>query len=117
VTGAKQLELPTKPSFDWSLGPSVARLRDEYGSDYALFVFVRDSYATSGRIAVMVLTAILTRGMAQPQGGSQVAFASLVDLRTGDIVWFNQVLRRAGDLRTRETAGETVALLLKDFPK
>jgi hypothetical protein len=34
-------------------------------------------------------------------GGVQSGFASLVDLRTGDIVWFNQLGRATGDLRSR----------------
>jgi hypothetical protein len=98
----------------WSLGEEVRVLRDRTGADYALFVHVRDSYASDARKLVMVAGAALRLGF---MGGVQSGFASLVDLRTGDIVWFNQLGRAAGDLRTREPAGETVKLLLQEFPK
>ena len=110
-------KLPTKARFDWTLGPAVAALRAEYECDYALFVLVRDSYASSGRAVLIVLAVLATSGYFVPKGGQQSAFASLVDLRSGDVVWFNRIKREMGDLRTREAARETVAELLTDFPK
>lgn len=108
-------ELPSKQGkFDWSLGPSAATLARSQEADYALFVFMRDSYASAGRVAVMVVGALMGIGVA---GGAQVGFASLVDLRTGDIVWFNRVARASGDLRTAEGAAETVKVLLTDAPQ
>ncbi len=50
------------------------------------------------------------------QGGMQVGFASLVDLQTGDVVWFNRLVNQAGDLRTVEPARKAVDELLTDFP-
>jgi len=97
----------------WSLGEEVRVLRERSGADYALFVHVRDSYATDGRKLVMIAGAALKAGI---MGGVQSGFASLVDLRTGDIVWFNQLGRPTGDLRSREPARETVKLLLTEFP-
>ncbi len=49
-------------------------------------------------------------------GGQQVGFASLVDLETGDIVWFNRLVSGVGDLRTAEPARAAVDDLLADFP-
>ncbi|MEW6218231.1 MAG: hypothetical protein AB1634_01695 [Thermodesulfobacteriota bacterium] len=109
------LRLPNKAGrFDWSLGPGASFLKDRYGADYALFVYVRDSYASAGRVVMQVAVAALT-GVAVG-GGRQLGFASLVDLETGEIVWFNRLLRGAGDLRTQEAAVESVAALLVDFP-
>lgn len=109
------LALPSKEGkFDWSLGPSVAAISRSHEADYALFLFVRDSYATSGRVAVIVIAALMGAGV---PGGSQVGFASVVDLRTGDIVWFNRLARAAGDLRTPEAAAETVRALVSDSLK
>jgi hypothetical protein len=80
-------KLPTKSQpFDFTLGPGVKDFADKYGADYALFVFVRDSYTTAGRAALMVGAAILGVGIT---GGQQVGYASLVDLKTGTVVWFN----------------------------
>ncbi len=50
------------------------------------------------------------------QGGQQVGFASLVDLRTGDIVWFSKLHGSSGDLREKETAKPVVESLLTDIP-
>lgn len=107
--------LPSKQgAFDWTLGPSVQTLRQATGADYALFIHLRDSYSSSGRVAVIVLAAMF--GVAI-EGGQQVGFASLVDLESGDIVWFNFLFRDVGDLRTLDAAKETAAVLLKDFPQ
>ena len=98
----------------WSLGEEVRVLREKTGADYALFVHVRDSYASEARKLVMIAGAALKMGL---MGGVQLGHASLVDLKTGDIVWFNQLGRVAGDLRTREPAAETVKTLFTEFPK
>ncbi len=112
---ADQLALPTKQGkFDWSLGPSTRALKEVYDADYALFVFVRDSYASAGRAAMIFVGAIL--GVHVP-GGAQIGFASLVDLESGNVVWFNRLARAAGDLRTEQAANETVQLLIADLPK
>jgi hypothetical protein len=76
-----------------------------------MFIFVRDSYATAGRQAAIVVAALLGVGL---QGGTQVGFASVVDLKTGDIVWFNRLLRAQGDMRTPEHAAETMRALVHD---
>jgi hypothetical protein len=109
------LLLPTKEGvFDWSLGPETKYLQNKYGADYALFVFVRDSYASSGRVAAMILAAALGVGI---QGGVQVGFSSLIEINTGEVVWFNHLARAHGDLRTPEGADETIGVLLSSFPK
>jgi hypothetical protein len=108
------LALPTKGDrFDWTLGRGVKQLQARTGADYAVFVFFRDSYASAGRVALIVGAAILGVGV---PGGQQVGFASLVDLRTGDIVWFNRLFNPAGDLRTAEPAGKAVQSLLVQLP-
>ena len=108
------LKLPTKDGkLDWTLGPDAAKLQVKSGADYALFTWVRDSYASAERKAMMVVGALLGVSMA---GGVQQAYASLVDLRTGQIVWFNRMVRGTGDLREAEPAAETLNALLTGFP-
>lgn len=110
-----ELALPSKKGkFDWSLGPEAAAIARSQNADYAMFLFVRDSYMTGGRAALIVVAAAFGIGL---QGGSQVGFASVVDLKTGDIVWFNRLGRQSGDLRTPEVAGETVNALVRDSMK
>ncbi|MBV8972357.1 MAG: hypothetical protein JO290_08710 [Sphingomonadaceae bacterium] len=109
------LTLPTKASaFDWTLGePAVAYGRTT-GYDYALFFHASDSFASSGRVALQVLGFMgCAVGVCYiPHGGQQGAFASLVDLHTGRIVWFNVRQSSIGDMRTPDGAQVVVAGLL-----
>ncbi|MEI9993993.1 MAG: hypothetical protein WDM91_05335 [Rhizomicrobium sp.] len=106
--------LPTKGSaLDWTLGPGTQDMRQRYNADYAMFVYVRDSYATAGRRAVQFLGAIAGIGI---QGGVQVAFVSVVDLRTGNVVWFNTLFSQYGDLRDAKGATSFLNDILKGNP-
>lgn len=108
------LKLPTKDGkLDWSLGESVHPIRQATGAEYALFSWVRDSYASAERKAAMIGLALLGVGIG---GGMQVGYASLVDLKSGRVVWFNQLVRASGDLREPEKAAETLNVLLDQFP-
>jgi hypothetical protein len=107
-------KLPTKNNaFDWSLGPEIRSIGEDHDADYALFVYYRDRQASGGRVAFAILAAV-AGGVADT--GSEQGFASLVDLRTGDIVWFNIVTAGSGELRKKEGAAAAVAKLFKDIP-
>jgi len=107
--------LPTKAGqLDWSFGDAFADLQRATGADYALFTWARDSYASGGRKAAMVALALIGVGVS---GGIQIAYATLVDLHTGRVVWFNQLARGTGDLREATPAAETVETLLRGFPR
>ncbi|MES2938070.1 MAG: hypothetical protein V4864_10325 [Pseudomonadota bacterium] len=108
------LELPTKAGkLDWSLGEPARVLKERTGADYALFTWMRDTYASGERKAAIVALALLG---GFNTGGEQNGYASLVDLNTGRIVWFNDLRRMWGDLREPAPAAETVEALLKGFP-
>ena len=109
--------LPTKNGeFDWTLGSGVAALGEKYDADYALFAFYRDIEASGARVALSLLAIVATQGGSGLSTGSQGGFASLVDLRTGDVVWFNRVLAGAGDLRSAEGAAKVVVQLFSEMP-
>jgi hypothetical protein len=106
--------LPSKEkTFDWSLGPGVLELAEEHDADYALFVFYRDEQASGGRVAMAVLAAAVGGYVTT---GGEYGFASLVDLRSGDIVWFNIVGAGSGELRDAAGAQAAVNTLFKNFP-
>ncbi len=111
-----EFALPTKEGrFDWTLGQGIRVLREEYKAEYALFIFIRDSYASYGRILLsLVLTGLALFPI--PPGSVQQGFASLVELREGNILWFNRLVSYTGDLRRAEGARETVKSLLSDLP-
>lgn len=107
-------KLPGKnDAFDWSLGSDVSRISEDHDADYALFVFYRDYQASGGRIAFAILAAVTGTGIGV---GSEGGFASLVDLKTGDIVWFNVVAAGSGELRDEEGARTAVNALFRDIP-
>ena len=99
---------------DWTLGPGVAELHRSTGADYALFATIRDTYASGGRAALRVASLLLLGG--DIGGGRQLGVSTLVDLRTGQVVWFNTLARQSGDLRDAEGAAATVQHLLAGLP-
>ena len=108
-------ELPTKKEFNWTLGKKVKLLKKKYKSDYAIFIFFRDQYSSTERVIYNIITAVLFPGII-PIGGSQIAFASLVNLNNGEITWFNGYYRSFGDVRDLENARDTVNKLFEEFP-
>ena len=116
--------LPTKrgKGLDYTLGEDAVALGRRTGYDYALFLHAEDSFASDGRVALQVLgIAGCLVGFCAPNigGAGQFAYASLVDLRTGEVVWFNVLSAgsqiagiKMGDLRTDAGAAQLVERLL-----
>jgi hypothetical protein len=116
--------LPTKRGrgLDWTLGADAVRLGQKTGYDYALFLHAEDQVASTGRVVLGVLGAAgCFIGFCAPNigGATQLDYASLVDLKTGQVVWFNVVLASSqipgikfGELRTPQGAAQMVDRLL-----
>jgi hypothetical protein len=104
------------------LGEDAVQLGRRSGFDYALFLYAEDSFASTGRVGLQVLgIAGCFVGFCAPNigGGGQFGYASLVDLRTGEVVWFNvsqaggQIAGvKFGDIRTHQGAAQMVDRLL-----
>jgi hypothetical protein len=108
------LKLPTKEDrLDWSFGDALRPLREATGARYGLFTWMRDSYASAERKAMMVGLALLGIGVG---AGVQVGYASLVDLETGQVLWFNQAVSVTGDLRDEKNAAASMDGLLAGLP-
>lgn len=107
--------LPTnKDKFNRTLGPGASVLSSGQAADFALMVKARGSYSSGGKIAMNV--AVIALG-GTPQMGGQQLIATLVDLKSGDIVWTNLASAALGaDMRDVEGAERLVESLLKDFP-
>ncbi|MGF1605734.1 MAG: hypothetical protein ACFB22_05295 [Rhodothalassiaceae bacterium] len=108
-------DLPSKRGqLRWTLGPPARLIGAAAGADYAFFLVLRDTYASSAHIALQVAANLV---IGYPLlGGSTYAHASLIDTRTGDIVWGALLLSYTLDLRRPENAGKLVQALLKDLP-
>ncbi|HEY4548341.1 MAG TPA: hypothetical protein VIG90_18195 [Pedomonas sp.] len=107
--------LPTKKDrFDWTLGQQAVEFGQASGYDYALFLHAEDSFASSGRVALQAVSFLgcMVGVCIMPTGGQQAAYSSLVDLKTGQVVWFNVLSSTTGDIRTPEGAQTLVRNLL-----
>jgi len=116
--------LPTKRrrGLDWTLGEDAVRLGQKTGYDYALFLHAEDQVASTGRVMLGVLGAAgCLVGFCYPNvgGATQLDYAGLVDLKTGEVVWFNVVQASSeipglkfGELRTPKGAAQMVDRLL-----
>jgi hypothetical protein len=110
--------LPTKRNnFDWTLGEEAVAFGRQTGHDYALFLHASDSQTSTGRTALRVLgfAGCLVGACVIVSGKQRLAFASLVDLRTGRVVWYNVLASSVGDIRTPEGAQATVNRLLENM--
>jgi len=116
--------LPTKRrrGLDWTLGEDAVRLGQKTGYDYALFLHAEDQVASTGRVMLGVLGAAgCLVGFCYPNvgGATQLDYAGLVDLKTGEVVWFNVVQASSeipglkfAELRTPKGAAQMVDRLL-----
>lgn len=112
--------LPTKKRdnkagvFDWSLGEGVRDLPGAKDADYALFIYNKDAYGSTGR-KMLQMVALLGPGIGI-KSGEHAGYAGLVDLRTGDLLWLNADAAMGGDVREAEGAQKRVGQLLEEFP-
>ena len=93
-------ELPTKPRFEWSLGPGASVLGDGAPAQYAMFLDLKEHRPSRHFVNIA--------GLANQYTGS----VSIVDLATGDVRWFNH--EKSGDLTTATSTLATVKRLLRD---
>lgn len=108
------IKLPAKQgAFDWSLGDGMRSLTSDESHQFALFLHYRDYEAGGGRVGMAIFAAALGASI---YTGHQGGFASLVDLRSGNIVWFNNVPLSQGNVRTAAGAQTLVKQLLSGLP-
>lgn len=109
------LKLPAKKNLDWSVGNISSVLKEEYGADYALYIYIRDHYSSGGRVALGVILAMAGVGIGS---GVQTGWSYLVDLESGQVVWFDFIRSSSfGDIREKDGAKQAVTALLTGFPK
>lgn len=106
-------------TLDWTLGGGAAQLKEATGADYAMFVFTHDAYGDAGRKAAQAVGMLgcLIGACVIVQAGVHIGYAGLVNLETGDIVWFNTDLSMGGDPRELDGAEKRVRQLMEGFPE
>jgi hypothetical protein len=104
--------LPTKQGrLDWSFGGAMRPLRDASGARYALFVWVRDSYASPERVAMTIVIGLATGvvliapTLREPKGQTPLAYKS--GMQAADIVaLFERLYSRGGSTFTLEKVAQ-----------
>ena len=112
-------KLPTKKEdFAYTLGPGTAEIGKLSGANYGLFVMTYDQFASDSRKAMQVVGALgcLIGACVIVSGGQHVAYVSLVELESGNIVWFNLLRGSKGDVREAEGAGKMIDAILAGMP-
>lgn len=107
-------QLPADASDQWNLGDSVAPLRERYDANVALFITYRQANASTGRAVLNVISTVLS-GALQPSSQS-VAFASLVDLQTGQFIWTNVLQSQGFDANAPDQIADRARELLTEMP-
>lgn len=111
--------LPTKKRdnkadvFEWSLGTGISQLPGANDADYALFIYNKDAYGSTGRKLLQFAAAL---GGVSVTSGEHAGYAGLVDLKTGDLLWLNADGAMGGDVREVDGAEKRVGQLLEEFP-
>lgn len=111
--------LPTKiNNFAYTMGPGTAELSKISGANYGLFVMTYDQFASDSRKAMQVAGALgcLVGFCVIVSGGIHVSYVSLVELDTGNIVWFNLQRGSKGDVRKGEGAQDMAKAILARMP-
>ncbi len=117
-------KLPTKKrkrgehEFDWTMGSGTAKLGALSGGNYALFLYAHDNFASSGRKAMQALGMLgcIVGACIIVSGGQHASYASLVELSTGNVVWFNVQRGSKGDIREEAGAKALIDALLASMP-
>ncbi len=98
----------------------LAPLREDFAADYALSIFLRESFQSAGHVAMRYsLGLLLGPALAPMPLTGQIGYATLVDLRTGNVVWSNRIMtpgEMPTDIRDPEKARKAVDSLMKACP-
>jgi hypothetical protein len=106
--------------FDYTLGPGMAGVAESAKLDAVIFVVGTDYISTSSRKAAMavgIALGLLTGAYAGPQSQPAFLSAGVVDMRTGELLWYSTEVRSGGeDLRNPTVVRDLVDALFKTYP-
>lgn len=105
--------------FDYTLGHEIAPLSEIANADTLLFCSGRNYIWTSGRVVLStfgLLIGAATGVSVIVPAGPEWLVVSLVDAKTGDVVWFDFVAM-PGDLRNEEVDRKHIKRIFSSFPE
>ena len=106
-------------NFDYTLGPGLEPLAEHTGIDAAMIVIGSDYISTAGRKAAMVM-GVLVGALAGvpivPQGGISFVSVGVVDMRTGNLLWFGTDQSSATDFRNERGLHQMLDRMFQTYP-
>lgn len=106
-------------NFDYTLGADISRISNITQADTLLFCTARNYIWTAGRASAqafsLVVGAFTGLYFMLPSGPELIA-VSLIDAKTGDIIWFDYIPRQ-GDLREEKICKQRVEKLFNSLPR
>ena len=106
-------------NFDYTLGPGLRELAERSDLDAAVIVIGSDYISSSGRKATMalgILAAALTGVAVIPVGGTAYVSVGVVDLRSGNLLWFATSRGQTDDLRQEQQVRAVLDKLFSGYP-
>jgi hypothetical protein len=106
-------------TFDYTLGPGLKQLADRSGIDAAMIISGSDYISSSGRKAAMVMGVIVAAALGVvivPQGGISFISVGVIDLRTGNLLWYGTDQSQSTDLRNEADVQRMLDGLFKTYP-
>lgn len=106
-------------TFDYTLGPGLKALADRTNVDAALIVSGSDYISSGGRKAAMLMGAVLgafTGVVIVPGGGISFVSVGVVDLRTGNLIWYGTDQAGNTDFRSEADLRGMIEKLFNDYP-
>ena len=105
--------------FDYSLGSGLRDLAEHTGADAAVITVGTDYISSSGRKMAMLFGVLLgaaSGALIVPQGGVAFISVGLVDLRTGDLLWFDTQQSQNIDLRNEPDMRKAMDAIFQTHP-
>ena len=106
-------------NFDYTLGPGLKDLAVRGDVDAALIVIGSDYISSAGRKATMalgILAAAFTGVAVVPAGGVAYVSVGVIDLRTGNLLWFATNRGQSSDLREEKQVQAVLDGLFDSYP-
>jgi hypothetical protein len=106
-------------TFDYTLGPGLKDLAEHTGIDAALLVSGSDYISSSGRRAAMAMGALLgafTGVVVMPAGGISFISVGVIDLRSGNVIWFGTDQSGGTDFRNEADIRRMLDGLFQTYP-